>query len=174
MKLDESQQQKLAQWLDEGLKVADVQNRLASELGVRLTYMEVRFLMDDLRLKPRDAAPPAPAKVADAPAAADDDAGDGLLDEPVEPEPEVPPSAPAGQASAPAAGQVSVSVDKLTRPGTVVSGQVTFSDGQAGEWYLDQMGRLGLMPRQKGYKPPAADIAEFQRALQNELARMGF
>jgi hypothetical protein len=67
-----------------------------------------------------------------------------------------------------------VSVDQLARPGAVVSGKVTFSDGKSADWYLDQMGRLGVVPRDKGYKPSAADVQAFQMQLQNELAKLGF
>ena len=74
----------------------------------------------------------------------------------------------------PADGRVSVSVDRLARPGAMVSGKVTFSDGQSADWYLDQTGRLGVIPKQEGYKPTAMDVKEFQLALQDELARMGF
>jgi hypothetical protein len=66
-----------------------------------------------------------------------------------------------------------VTVDQIARAGALVSGKVTFSDGQGAEWYLDQTGRLGLAPMAPGYRPPQADIAEFQRLLQEELARMG-
>jgi len=64
-------------------------------------------------------------------------------------------------------------VDQIARPGALVSGKVTFSDGQKADWYLDQTGRLGVVPAQQGYKPPAADVQEFQMALQEELQRMG-
>jgi hypothetical protein len=50
---------------------------------------------------------------------------------------------------------------------------VTFSDGQKADWYLDQSGRLGVVPAQQGYKPPAADVQQFQILLQDELQRMG-
>jgi len=50
---------------------------------------------------------------------------------------------------------------------------VTFSDGQTADWYLDQTGRLGVVPKVTGYKPTAADVQQFQAALQTELARMG-
>jgi hypothetical protein len=56
----------------------------------------------------------------------------------------------------------------------VVSGKVTFSDGQIAEWYLDQTGRLGVVPKQTGYKPSAADVQEFQLALQQEVAKLGY
>jgi hypothetical protein len=67
-----------------------------------------------------------------------------------------------------------VSVDQIAKPGAIVSGKVTFSDGQKADWYLDQTGRLGVVPSQQGYKPSAADVQEFQTSLQAELARLGF
>jgi len=128
-----------------------------SEFGLKLTYMEVRFLVDDLKLTPKDPEPPkVAAPVAGAPKPA------GKKSTP-------PPAGPAG-----ATGGVSVTVDQLARPGAIVSGKVVFSDGQQAEWYLDQTGRLGVVPRQQGYKPTADDVQQFQAALQSELARMGF
>ena len=81
---------------------------------------------------------------------------------------------PATPASPPAAGRVNVSVDQITRPGAMVSGKVTFSDGNRAEWYFDQTGRLAMASAQPGYRPPAADLQEFQTALDAELSRMGF
>src|ERR1700743_3100343 len=60
MTLDDSQRKKVAQWIAEGMKLSEIQNRLASELGVRMTYMDVRFLVDDLKLTPKDTEPPKP------------------------------------------------------------------------------------------------------------------
>jgi hypothetical protein len=153
MNLDEAQRKKVAEWIAAGAKLSEIQIRLAAELNVKLTYMEVRLLVDDLKLTPKDPEPP---KV-------------------VAPPPEAAKPAPEKPAAAPAtiAGGVSVTVDQLTRPGSVVSGKVTFSDGQAADWYLDQTGRLGVVPKQPGYKPSAADVQQFQVALQSELARLG-
>ena len=160
MNLTEEQRQKVAEWIAGGAKLSELQNRLVSELGVKLTYMEVRFLVDDLKLTPKDPEPP---KV-------------------VAPVPEAPPSAPTAAvpglapaaAAVPGGAAVSVSVDQITKPGAMISGQVTFSDGQVAEWYLDQTGRLGVVPKVPGYKPTAADVQQFQAALQNEIAKMGF
>jgi hypothetical protein len=147
MNLDDAQRKKVAAWIDEGLKLSDIQKRLETDLGLRLTYLEVRLLVDDLKLKPKD--PPPPPKQA------------------VKPEDVLSPAA-----SAP--GKVSVTVDQLARPGAMVSGKVKFSDGKSADWILDQAGRLGLVPGDKGYKPPAADLQEFQVALQQELQKLGF
>lgn len=166
MNLTDAQKQQISAWLEQGLKVADVQKKMAAELGVSMTYMEVRFLLDDLRLKPKDPEPPkqpAPASpIAPAAAGAPASAGGAAS------------SAPAPGAEPSALGGVKLSVDTLARPGTVVSGKVTFSDGQTADWYLDQMGRPGLVPAQKGYRPSQMDIMEFQELLQMELQKLGF
>jgi hypothetical protein len=146
MNVDDAQRQKVTAWINEGLKLSEIQKRLEKDLGLRLTYLEVRLLVDDLKLKPKD--PPPPLKPAPKPE-------DALLP---------PPATP---------GKVSVTVDQLARPGALVSGKVKFSDGKSAEWVLDQAGRLGLVPSDKGYKPPAADVQEFQIALQQELQKLG-
>jgi hypothetical protein len=155
MNLNEAQQQTIAAWIADGAKLSEVQSRLASELGLRLTYMEVRFLVDDLKLRLKD---PEPAKPTPPPA----------------PAPTTPVAATDSPAPAPGLGKVSVSVDQIARPGALVSGNVTFSDGMSASWYLDQTGRLGLVPKQQGYKPAPADIQEFQMALEREMAKLGF
>ncbi|MGA2053312.1 MAG: hypothetical protein ABSH19_08375 [Opitutales bacterium] len=127
---------------------------------VSLTYMEARFLLDDLSLTVKD-APKASAASAD-------------LSKAAAAAPPPAPSAADPLAGAAKPGGVRVSVDKVVRPGSVVSGTVAFSDGQSADWYLDQAGRLGLMPKVKGYQPKPADVQEFQYALQDELARLGY
>lgn len=161
MKLDEAQRQKVAAWIAEGLKLSEIQKRIGKELGVAMTYMDVRFLVDDLKLTPKDPEPPKPPAPSPltAPAA------------PAAPAATLVPEAPG--AAAPAGG-ASVTVDQLARPGTMVSGKVTFSDGQIADWYLDQTGRLGVVPAVPGYKPTAADVQQFQLALQEQMAKMGF
>jgi hypothetical protein len=62
MNLDDAQRQKVTEWIAQGLKLSEIQTRLASELGIRLTYMEVRLLVDDLKLTPIDAEPRRPTK----------------------------------------------------------------------------------------------------------------
>ena len=55
--------QKVGEWVAQGLKLSDIQNRLVSELGVTMTYMEVRFLVDDLKLTLKDPEPTGPIEV---------------------------------------------------------------------------------------------------------------
>src|SRR5947207_7192130 len=105
MNLDDAQRKKVAEWIAAGLKLSEIQNRIGAELGVVMTYMDVRLLVDDLKLTPKDIEGPKPAAAAMA----------------------TPPSALSPQV--PAAGGVSVKVDQIARAGTIVSGKVTFSDG---------------------------------------------
>jgi hypothetical protein len=161
--LDEAQRKTVTAWIHEGLKLSDIQKRLGAELGLNLTYMEVRLLVDDLKLTPKDVEPPKAAELSNSAA----DTAQAAPGTPARPANPLSPAAP------PAPGGVSVTVDEIARPGTVASGRVSFTDGQSAEWYLDQMGRLGLMPKQQGYRPPASDVAAFQAELQNQLARYG-
>ena len=153
MKLDEAQRLAVTKWIADGAKLSEIQSRLAAEFSLKLTYMEARFLVDDLKLTPKDPDPPkgvAPPAVAATPPAA------------------------APVAPAPAGGKVAVTVDQITKPGAMISGKVAFSDGQLADWYLDQTGRLGVVPKQTGYKPTADDVKDFQLALQQEVAKLGY
>ena len=158
MQLSEEQKREVARWIAGGAKLSEVQQRLGEEFGIRLTYMEARFLVDDLQLVPQEKAQPAEPK----PEAAN-------------PAPTAVPGAimPAEEGAAAPVGGVCVEVDGIMRPGALVSGKVTFSDGVTAEWSIDQMGRLGMLPSKEGYRPSPGDIAEFRKQLERELTRQG-
>src|SRR5215475_7151518 len=123
MNLDESQRKKVGEWIAQGMKLSEIQNRLSSDLGLNLTYMDVRLLVDDLKLTPKDIERPKAVS-------------SGLQAGPAN----TPKSAPAAsRPSAPPAkpGSVSLSVDQVARPGALISGKATFSDGSKADWYLD-------------------------------------
>jgi hypothetical protein len=162
MNLSELQRAEIAKWIEQGAKLSDIQAQLATEMGVNLTYMEVRFLVDDLKLVPKD---PEPRRTPEPLSAKPTEATKPLPADEVEVLPPLPEATGSG---------VSVTVDQIARPGALVSGKVTFSDGQKAAWTLDQMGRLGLSADQKGYRPTPADLEQFQMALQNELGKMGY
>src|ERR1051325_9004926 len=125
MKLDETQKKTVSHWIEEGLSLSKIQDKLATEFGLRMTYMEVRFLIDDLGVKLKDVPKEtAPAQV-NAP-------GKGA------PGTQAPPKNPSltEETDSVRAG-VSVTVDQVTRPGALASGKVKFSDSKSAEWYLD-------------------------------------
>ncbi|GAA5124842.1 hypothetical protein JIN84_13230 [Luteolibacter yonseiensis] len=70
-------------------------------------------------------------------------------------------------------GTVTTTMDTLTLPGALVSGKVTFSDGETGVWMLDQTGRPGLDPDTPGYRPTPEDIKEFQIQLRDLIQKSG-
>lgn len=70
-------------------------------------------------------------------------------------------------------GKVSVTMDHLTLPGALVSGKVSFSDGETAIWMLDQTGRPGLDPDTPGYRPTQEDILEFQKQLRDLIEKSG-
>jgi hypothetical protein len=162
-KLTPAQITKVSQWVAEGASLSVIQGKLSSELGISMTFLDVRFLVDDLNLTLQEKEEPK---------------------KPEEPVAEVPASeAPAADATQPAAPadaapagapSVKVEIDPLARPGTMVSGTVTFSDGQLADWYIDMEGRPGVVPRVPGYRPTQPDIVDFQTKLDVVLRQAGY
>lgn len=161
MSLDDNQKNTVRQWIEDGLQLNDIQKKLADELGVSMTYMDLRFLLSDLALTPRDEE----EETEDSAAEAEDGAG-AAPDSPEGLDDELP-----GEDMA---GDVSVTVDELTRPGYMISGRVTFTDGKRAEWFIDQMGRPGINPEDPDYRPTQEDIMKFQTELQRILSRSGY
>lgn len=166
MTLDDVQKETVRQWIGDGMKVAEIQDKLAEDFDLKMTYMEVRFLVDDLGVIPKDPEPePTPA----------DEPGTEESAPPAHgQQPDMGELVDEGAPNPAMGGKVSISIDQIARPGMLVSGKVNFSDGQSASWYLDQMGQLGLAPEVEGYKPSQQDLMEFQMALQSELSRKGF
>jgi hypothetical protein len=160
MKLSPEQEQTVTSWIAEGESIAGVQKRLEEEFEISITYMDARFLIDDLNLELKDKKP-TPSPTADLSA---------------QPPPPPSPDQTADQSSPENAdgGNVSIELDKLTRPGAVVSGDVTFSDGVTAKWALDQQGRLMLDASQENYQPSKEDLTVFQTQLSSELQSKGF
>ena len=173
MTLDDLQKKQVRQWIDDGLKVADIQKKLEESFGLSMTYMEVRFLVDDLGVMPKDDPEPEPEVIDPAEEAAVPQP-DPIAEGAPGPENDLGELVDDGMDAPPAGGKVSVTIDQLARPGMRISGKVTFSDQQSAGWYLDDYGQLGLSPDQEGYKPSQNDLMEFQMALQAQLSRGGF
>ena len=63
MTLTDEQKANVATWLESGAGLSDVQKRLREEFEVSLTYLETRFLVDDLKISIKDPEPePAPVE----------------------------------------------------------------------------------------------------------------
>ena len=146
------QKREIACWVADGMGLSDLQKKIDSEFGIVMTYMDVRFLVDDLDLTLVD-------QEVDDTNKNDDGAVDPTnfaLDDQNETE-----------------GSVRVDVDSVVPPGAMASGSVTFSDGVSKTWTIDQFGRLGLSGGDEGYKPADEDLMEFQRLLESTLRGKG-
>ena len=148
------QKKEIATWVAEGVGLSDIQKKINTDFGIVMTYMDVRFLVDDLNLTLQDAEEEVAAKDADGDATKQDAPS---VDDPLE-----------------GAGGVTVELDTVNPPGAMASGSVVFSDGQSKKWTLDQFGRLGLSGGDTDYKPSDEDVAEFQKQLDTALRGRGF
>ena len=134
----------IAEKLNEGLSLSEVQKLLDSELGIRLTYLDLRLIAADLEVNWQKQDP-----VEDP---------DGKSDE-----------MDLSKIEEKSASGTTVTVSKLVRPGAAMSGDVTFASGAEAEWFVDTMGRLGLNPKSGSGGPTREDIEEFQVELQKKL-----
>lgn len=150
MELSDAQKATITEWVQSGRSLADVQRLLREEFDLSMTYMDVRFLVDDLDI----------AVVEEEPEAAD---------EATEAEPAETEVVDDGD------GAVTVDVDAIMQPGSLVSGTVRFSDGVSLGWQLSAAGQLGLIPGDDPeYRPSPEDVQSFQTQLEEVLRKKGF
>lgn len=166
MSLTPEQAAAVSSWVAAGDNLSAIQKKLREQFSVALTYMDVRFLVDDLNLQLKDA----PKKV---------DASDVSKAQPkAAPAADAEPGLPGEDDLADQAahtGSVILDVDSVTLiPGAIASGKVTFSDGVTGKWIIDHQGRPGFTEiSQPGYRPTPEDAKSFMNQLEAELQRRG-
>jgi hypothetical protein len=177
MNLTPEQTKAVSEWVASGDNLYAVQKKLAEQFKVSMTYMDVRFLVDDLNLLIKDPEPKADASdVGKAAPAKPAPEKKGFLDkakeklglagsegEPVaEEEDPLPPSG------------VTVTVDKVSiNPNAMASGTVAFPDGVTGRWIVDLQGRPGLVQVSKpGYRPSPPDAQAFMQELSMALQHL--
>ena len=161
MKLTDQQKQTMESWVNEGLGLSEIQKKMANELDLTMTYLDVRFLIIDLGLELQEEESSKPSEDIDSAPSSEETATDDAVEKKL-PKPDDALS-----------GKVSIEVDRLMKPGALVSGNVTFSDGETSSWMLDQLGRLALQPTTPDYKPSEEDIEAFQDSLRDELEKKG-
>jgi hypothetical protein len=171
MTLTPEQTKTVSEWVAAGDNLYTVQKKLADQLKVSMTYMDVRFLVDDLNLQLKDPEPKADASdVSKSPAPKPAAEKKGFFDKAKE----KLGLADDGGETAPAPGGVRVAVDKVSlNPNAMASGTVAFPDGVTGKWIVDLQGRPGLVEVSKpGYRPSPADAQAFMQELSTALQGM--
>ena len=156
MDITKSQKVRIADWVKQGETIAFIQRRLREEMELSLTYMDVRFLVDDLNLVYSESEDSCEMNEESAVNVEEIQASDTIE------EPEL-------------VSGVKVNVDPVTPPGALVCGTVNFSDGKQLAWQLSAAGQLGLVPGDDpDYRPNPEDLQEFQSQLQQVLQKHGY
>ncbi len=181
MSLTPEQASSVSNWVAAGDNLSAIQKKLREQFNIALTYMDVRFLVDDLNLQLKD--PPKKVDTSDVSkpqpkATAAPAPGAGTSPSRSEADPDALPGdeALADDEAAPLpGGSVILDVDSVTLiPGAIASGKVTFSDGVTGKWIIDHQGRPGFTEiSQPGYRPTPEDAKSFMNQLEAELQRRG-
>ncbi len=200
MSLTPEQKQAVSSWVAAGDNLSAIQKKLSEQFKVSMTYMDVRFLVDDLNLALKDPAPKtdvsdvSKAQPTNSPtgkpvekksllekakeklglAPSDAEASEDLPADATEDEfaedNELAPPMPGGPSN------VTVTLDKVTlQPNAMASGTVTFSDGVSGKWIVDNYGRPGFTEiSQPGYRPTPADAQAFMQELSAAIQKRGY
>ena len=133
-------------WAAQGVDLNGIQKLLASECGVHMTYMDVRFLLLDHGIEIATVVAPEPEKK------------------------ETPAPEPVSEPVPAAAGDKPVvTLDELMLPGTLISGKVQFASGTKGGWQIDQMGRFAWNALEG--QPTPEELQAFQVELTQILSR---
>lgn len=162
--LSDEQISQIQSWADGGDVLSDIQLKLAETFELKATYLETRFLLEDLKIEllptpePKKEEEEVPEEVAE------ETTGESEATPAAD---EAPAPAPTGDESA------TVTIDKVLRPEALISGRVVFNGGEAAAWWLDQMGRLGFEPDSKDFKPSEAQAMAFQKELQLAVQSSG-
>lgn len=152
MSLTDSQKEAVSDWIAKGKSLADVQRLLREEFSISMTYIDVRFLIDDLDISMEEEEETEDAdetrETVEEPEVVEEGVGHG----------------------------VSVEVDAVTPPGALMSGSATFSDGVTLGWQLLANGQLGLTPGDDnpGYRPSVEDMEDFRIQMDGIIRKKGF
>jgi hypothetical protein len=191
MNLTEEQKTIVSEWAANGAGLSEIQTRLADEFGIRLSYMDTRFLVLDLGAAIKDKvetpqkedAKASAANAKSSPAAAPQNDGDNEDDdyqdnggEYQDDDVEFVDDGGKGaqQEEGGAKNGVAVDVSPITRPGFALTGSAVFSDGVKAEWGITNDGRFALEADDPAYKPSRADLREFQIKLREIISKRGY
>ena len=169
---NEQIKQFVAERVAEGMSLSKIQDELTAQ-QVKITFMELRLIASEIdtaelekldkkaEVKKEESSPAAAPVQEELPAE-----NEAPAEVPAEETPAAPAEVPAEDAAP--RGPTVVEISKLAMPGYVMNGNVKFGSGVTADWYLDQMGRLGL-DKVEGGKPNEKDIEEFQIELRKML-----
>lgn len=145
--LSSTQKEKIAQWVEEGQDLNSLQKSINTEFDLKLTFMDTRFLILDLGLELRTTK----TEPKDENTSEEDSAGE------------------AEKIPLPPSGKLDLSLNEITRPGMLISGDVKFPSGAYGSWFIDSQYRLGIDPAETSPEPTEEDMKVFQVEIKGFL-----
>ena len=148
----------IGQELEKGTNLSDIQNMVNEKFSQKMTYMDIRILASTLDVDWRSLDPNAKPETP-----ADEETSSEV---PAEENADIPDETEKTQAT-----DTVVDVNPIARPGMMFSGTVKFASGSTADWYVDNMGRLGV-ENLSGEKPGKEDIEKFQIELDKALRKM--
>ena len=151
----------IARELANGTSLSDIQNMVNETFNQRMTYMDIRILASSLDVDWKSLDPNAQKSVENKEEEPAGENGSGEAAETAE-------TAPAAEG---AAGETVVDVSPIARPGMMLSGSVKFASGSTAEWYVDNMGRLGL-ENLVGNQPDENDVKQFRIELDKAVRKV--
>lgn len=135
----------IAEKLNSGIGLSEIQKILADEYQVKMTFLELRLLASELENIQWE-KPEEPKEEPE-----EEDVPENLVEQSAE------------------NGTTTVEISRLARPGAMLHGSVKFASGPTAEWILDNRGQLGL-DKLSGGEPTEDDIKEFQVELQKAIS----
>lgn len=146
----------VAELLNEGVSLSEIQKRLQSEKNIKITFLDLRLMVSEIGnidwSKQQSEKEPEAEKIKPEKEALTDEKSKTIESD-----------------NGDAAARTIVEVSRLTRPGTVANGSVKFASGVKADWMIDQYGRLGL--NKSTGEPTPEDVKEFQIELQKMLSQ---
>lgn len=179
--------------LHEGMSLSDLQKLLAQEYQIRMTYLELRLLADELAVnwkkldKPKTAENKPENGHVDTVAennqqyeyqkvAGEEDDDDDFADDDEDDNESLLPEDDfdddIDDSDEDGDGATKVLIDPQPRPGTMLSGKVKFASGLRAGWFMDRRGQLSLDLPEDAEQPSQEDILGFQQELQATMQKL--
>lgn len=146
--MDEALEKRVWEMFEQGLSDNEVLDKIVSQEGESITYMDLRVLRADYETEHPESI-----------AQDEDDVKEDLSEDETD-------ETETGQEG------TAVTIDTVKKPGTLLSGKASLPSGAEVVWMLDQYGRINIQPESDA-RPTQADLQAFQMGIKRELEKRG-
>jgi len=143
--MDEALEKRVWKMFKQGLSDNEVLDKIVSEEGKEITYMDLRVLRADYEAE-------YPESIKQDEKDVKEDLSEDETDD--------------------TENGAAVMIDTVKKPGTLLSGRASLPSGAEVVWMLDQYGRINIQPVGNA-QPTQTDIHAFQSGIKRELEKRG-